>query len=132
MIVASGSERNWLADFRILTGQEYKSVALFRGWDFISTSIPPGITGLKAKDSENDSPGKYCDNSSDGGIFDANLCPIEAQCLLGISEIFLGSEVMLLLFRHFKLVITLSDCLFQLRIFIPCQVYFMLLMFSSK
>ena len=60
MIVASGLERSWLADFRILRGQdrEYKPVALFRGKDFISTSILPGKTGLKTKDSENDSLGK--------------------------------------------------------------------------
>ena len=62
MIVASGLEKSWLADFGILRGQdrEYKPVAsLFRGRDLISTSILPGKTELKTKDSENDSLGRY-------------------------------------------------------------------------
>ena len=58
---------------------------------------------------------------------------MEAKCLLRISGISVGSEVMLLSFRHFKLVITLSDFFLRLiSIFIPCQVFFMLSMLSSK
>ena len=52
-------------------------VALFRGRDFISTSTSPGKTGLRAKDSEKDSLGRYCENSTECGIFDANLMLIE-------------------------------------------------------
>ena len=60
---------SWLADFRILTEQQYKPVVLFRERDFISTPISPGKTGLKAKDSENDSLGRYCENCTECGIF---------------------------------------------------------------
>ena len=92
MIEVRGLERSWPAGFKILTEQECKPGALLRGRDFISTSISPGKTGLKANDSKNDSLGKYCKSSSGCAIFDANVCPVEANCLLRVSGVSVRSD----------------------------------------
>ena len=75
---------------------DYKPGASLRGREFISTSISPGKTGLKANYSKNDSLGKYCKSSSECAIFDASVCSVEAKCfILRISRISVGSEVTL-------------------------------------
>ena len=81
-----GFDNMYLASFKMYKGQEYSPYDFLVGINLISSSISLGDTGLKEKELEIFTFGRYSTKEAcEFDICDANLCPTDEKYLLKMS-----------------------------------------------